>query len=83
MHMYNRNTYVNPSDKGRMGTVFSKLMKYAGSLKTPVLVALILAALGAVLTIIGPSQLSKITDYISEALYGSIDMGLLQSLASF
>lgn len=83
MHMYNRNTYVNPSDKGRMGTVFSKLMKYAGSLKTPVLVALILAALGAVLTIIGPSQLSKITDYISEALYGSIDMGAIARVGIF
>ena len=81
--MYHRNAYVDPSAKSSMGKVFGKLMAYSGNLKIPVLIALILAALGAVLTIIGPSQLSKITDYISQALYGSIDMAAIAKVGIF
>lgn len=46
-------------------------------------IALILAALGAVLTIIGPGQLRRITDLISEALYGPIDMDAIASTGVF
>ena len=37
-------------------------------------IALCLAAAGAVLTIIGPNQLSRITDLISEGLTSQIDL---------
>ena len=39
-----------------------------------VILALILAALGAVLTIIGPDQIGKITNLMEEGLLGTIDM---------
>ena len=39
-----------------------------------VITALILAALGAVLTIIGPSQIGEITNLMEEGLLGSIDL---------
>ena len=52
----------------------TRLTAYAGPLIRPVCIALIFAAAGAVLTILGPNQLGKITDYISESLYGTIDL---------
>ena len=55
----------------------ARLSAYAGPLIRPVCVALVFAAAGAVLTILGPNQLGKITDYISESLYGAIDMGAI------
>ena len=63
--------------KSSVGAVTRRLLTYSSSLKVPMAVAMILAALGAVLTIIGPDQLSKITDLISEALYGAVDMAAI------
>ena len=42
-----------------------------------VIVALILSALGAVMTIIGPDKVGEITDLISDGLMGSIDMSAI------
>ena len=42
-----------------------------------VIVALILAALGAVMTIIGPDRVGEITDLISDGLVGGIDMAAI------
>lgn len=60
-----------------IGAIAGKLSAYFGNLRIPALIAFILAAAGAVLTIIGPNQLSRITEYISEALYGAIDMAAI------
>ncbi len=43
--------------------------------------ALILAAVGAVFTIIGPNQISRLTDYIYDGLSGVIDMAGIRSVA--
>lgn len=43
-----------------------------------ILFALIMAALGAVLTIAGPNQISKITDYIYNGLTGGISTEAVQ-----
>lgn len=56
-----------------MKNTLVKIFKYMGSLPL-VAVALLLAALGAVLTIIGPDKIGEITDLISDGLVGSIDM---------
>lgn len=56
-----------------MKNILVKIFKYMGSLPL-VAVALLLAALGAVLTIIGPDKIGEITDLISDGLVGSIDM---------
>ena len=59
--------------KGLLKTLFS----YAGNRRVPIFIALILAAAGAILTILGPNQLSRITDLISESLLGQIDLAAI------
>ncbi len=52
--------------KGALG----KLISYCGGQAGMILFALILAAIGAVFTIIGPNRLSLLTDYIYDGLSG-------------
>lgn len=49
-----------------------KLVSYCKKESGIIVLALILAAVGTVLTIIGPNQISKITDYIYDGLTGGI-----------
>lgn len=53
-----------------LGKVFDYMKKY----KFLIFLSLILAGLGAVLTIVGPSQIGKITDYLQAGLSGEVDM---------
>lgn len=59
-----------------MKHTLSKIFKYMGNFPL-VIVALILAALGAVMTIIGPDKVGEITDLISDGLVGGIDMSAI------
>ncbi|MBQ6647146.1 MAG: ABC transporter ATP-binding protein, partial [Clostridia bacterium] len=52
----------------------SNLLRYCRRDGIVILISLLLAAGGAVLTIIGPRQISKITDLIAEGLTSSIDL---------
>ena len=60
--------------KAALSNLFSYCKKEAGI----ILFALIMAALGAVLTIAGPNQISKITDYIYNGLTGGISSEAVQ-----
>lgn len=51
-----------------------KLSAYLADRRRQVLAALILAAFGAVFTIIGPNKIGDITEYMAEGLMGKIDM---------
>ncbi len=51
-----------------------KLIAYCANHGGIILLALALAALGAVFTIIGPNQISRLTDYIYDGLSSQIDM---------
>lgn len=53
-------------------TALRDLLSYCKREAGIILFALIMAALGAVLTIVGPNQISKITDYIYDGLSGGI-----------
>lgn len=53
-----------------------KAFRYMGSLPL-VILALILAALAAVMTIVGPDKIGQMTDIISDGLVGGIDMSAL------
>ena len=64
---------VSKSKRGILG-VLRELTTYSSKLKAPMAVALSFAAVGAVLTIIGPSFLSQITDLIESSLGGEIDL---------
>jgi len=59
-----------------MKHTLSKIFNYMGNFPL-VIVALILAALGAVMTIIGPDKVGEITDLISDGLVGGIDMSAI------
>ena len=52
----------------------AKLISYCKKELPVMLIALILAAVGTVMTIIGPDQISRITDYIYDGLTGGIQM---------
>ena len=60
-----------------IGGVRKELFTYSSKLKVPSAVAFLFAVAGAVLTIIGPNLLSQITDLISDALGGEIDLAAI------
>lgn len=62
------------NEKGSIGRISKKLMGYSGNLKYPALIASVMAVGAAILTIMGPNQLSTITNYISAGLTTSIDL---------
>ncbi len=55
-----------------MGGAIRKLLAYCKNQTGIILFALILAAIGAVFTIIGPNQISRLTDYIYDGLSGGV-----------
>ncbi|KRN99899.1 ABC transporter ATP-binding protein [Companilactobacillus kimchiensis] len=48
--------------------------KYGSEYFGPLLIAVIFAMGGSILTIIGPSQLSKITDLVTKGLFGTVNL---------
>ncbi|WP_334329260.1 ABC transporter ATP-binding protein [Companilactobacillus sp. HBUAS59699] len=56
------------------------VVKYGRSYIGPVLVAVIFAVLGSVASIVGPSQLSKITDLITAGLIKGIDVAQVMKI---
>lgn len=69
------------SKRGIAG-ILKELFSYSERVKIPMLVAMLLAVAGAVFTIIGPNQLRKITDLISDGLMGEIDLGAIGRIAA-
>ena len=67
---------MSAPEKSRRGIrgILKTLFEYEKDMKLPMAIALIFAAAGAVLTIIGPNLLSQITDLISNSLLGEIDL---------
>ena len=75
---------VRPGGMGRMRgsaekakdfkTAMKKLIRYSKPFWPAVLVAIILAIGSAILTIIGPDQISRITDEITKGLTSQIDL---------
>ena len=67
------------SKRGIIG-VLRELFTYSTKLRIPSVIALVFAMAGAVLTIIGPNLLSQITDLISNALGGEIDLAAISRI---
>lgn len=57
-----------------MKKALKKLAVYGNRYMGVLIFTLILAAGGAILTVIGPNQISKITDFIADGLLGGIDL---------
>ncbi len=62
-----------------MKKTLSKIFKYMGNFPF-VIVALILAAVSAVMTIIAPDKIGEITNIISDGLVGGIDMSAIAKI---
>ena len=77
--MHGRMAPTQKSKRGVWGRL-RELFSYSDKLKLPTAVSLIFAAVGAVLTILGPNLLSQITDLISNALLGQIDLAAIGKL---
>lgn len=60
--------------KNKGQNTWSKLLRYCRKYVPVIVIALICAAVGTVLTLFGPDKLSEITDKITAGLAGSIDM---------
>ncbi|MCD7738810.1 MAG: ABC transporter ATP-binding protein/permease [Lachnospiraceae bacterium] len=64
-----------------MGAALRNLLAYCKNQVVWIVLALILAAAGAICTIIGPDQISRLTDYIYDGLTSTIDMDGIVSVA--
>lgn len=53
---------------------WGELIRYCKPYMPAIITALVLAALGAIFSIVGPGQISKITDLITDGLVSGIDM---------
>ena len=63
--------------KGAMKRLFSELKPF----KILIFIAIVLAILGSIMSIIAPNKLSDLTDKISEGLFGTMDMDGVKKLA--
>ena len=70
---------MRPAEKSKRGLrgVQCELFSYSEKIRLPMLIALVLAAAGAVLTIIGPDQVGKIATIMSDGLLGGIDLAAI------
>ncbi len=75
-------TTPQKSKRGILGVV-KNLFDYSPNLKLPTIFSLFLAVLSAILTIIGPEQLSKITDLISNSILSDIDLNAIGKIGFF
>ncbi len=79
MHPMNRSM-----EKGNLGEALRKMKNYMRPRDlVATFVALVLAALGAVLTIIGPDKVGQITNLMAEGLAGAIDMAAIARIGIF
>ena len=77
-----RRMRVPEKSKRGISGVLRELFSYSSALKLPMIVSLVFAAGGAVLTIIGPDVLSQITDLISNSLGSEIDLAVIGRLGT-
>nr|WP_251038549.1 ABC transporter ATP-binding protein [Paenibacillus albidus] len=63
-----------------MQNTWKRLIRYCKSYIPIILLALISAAAGTVLTLFGPEKLSEMTDLISQGMLGSIDLNGITSI---
>lgn len=71
------------ANKGEMTSAMKKIIEYMKGSVGIVAVALVLAALGAVLTIIGPDKVGEITDLIADGLMTGIDLKAVARVGIF
>lgn len=68
--------------KAEMKSALGKVLRYMRRYVVFIVIALVLAAMGAVLTIIGPDQIGKITAVMQTGLVGDIDMSAVAEVGT-
>ena len=81
--MHPKRHVVYTGEKVDMGRQLSRLIGHSKDIVLPFIVAILFACAGVVLTIIGPNQLSKITQYIIDGIAAGIDMEAIARTALF
>ena len=81
--MHPKRHVVYTGEKVDMGGQLSRLIGHSKDIVLPFIVAILFACGGVVLTIIGPNQLSKITQYIIDGIATGIDMEAIARTALF
>lgn len=74
---------IPPGAKGMNFSSLKELVVYCKAYFPIIILALILAMAAAIFSIIGPDQLSKMTDYITAGLMGEIDLDAVYDVAIF
>ena len=74
---------MQPAQDADMGKALSRLSKYMRKTLGVMIFALVLAALSAVMTIIGPNQVGKIATLMSDGLTTGIDLGAVAKVGIF
>ncbi|MCD8126327.1 MAG: ABC transporter ATP-binding protein/permease [Clostridiales bacterium] len=70
-----------PAEKAEdNGRAIRDLLRYCRAYLPAILVSLVLGAVSAVFSLIGPGKLSEITDLITEGLSGAIDLDVIVSI---
>ena len=77
-----RNMHGRPNEKGDIRTALPRMTEYLRSSMGVIVFALVLAALSAVLTIIGPDQVGQIATLMSEGLVGGIDLAAVAKVGA-
>lgn len=66
-----------------MKKAFGKLLTYANKYNVVITISLFLAAGGAVLSVLGPNQINKISDLITDNIIGVIDLSKIAHIGIF
>ena len=78
-----RNMHGRPNEKGDIRTALPRMTDYLRSSMGVIIVALVLAALSAVMTIIGPDKIGGIATIMSDGLMTGIDLNAIARIGIF
>ena len=71
---------ANNEPKASFGETWGKLITYCKPYLPIIILAIVLAFIGTIFTIIGPDKLSELTDHVTAGLFGSIDMEAISKI---
>lgn len=83
MQMAGNRQYTDKTNNANMFLSIKKVFSYMKDSIPAVICALVLSALGAVLTIIGPDKIGQMTTIMQEGLLGEIDLARISKLGIF
>ncbi len=80
-HMKKGNMGENKFEKGDMNSAIKRLLLYLKNSKGVLFSGLLLAAMGAVMTIVGPNRIGEIADLMGEGITGKINLAEIFKLS--